>query len=70
MKNGTFSSPIIINHQNHSRQCIYTFIAGENEKVQISFSDFHLRGTTPEYVLSIESFEITLTGYCISFNLN
>ena len=48
LKNGTFRSPHITNEQKHSRQCIYTFIAAENERVQISFSLFDLRGTTPE----------------------
>ncbi len=48
LKNGSFTSPTIENEQRHSRQCIFTFIAAENERVQISFSLFNLRGSTPE----------------------
>lgn len=48
LKNGSFSSPTFENEQRHSRQCIFTFIAAENERVQISFSLFNLRGTTPD----------------------
>ncbi|XP_055936422.1 cubilin-like isoform X1 [Argiope bruennichi] len=46
-KNGTFSAPFMINHQNYSRQCIYTFIATEDERVQITFTHFALRGAKP-----------------------
>jgi len=49
-KNGSFTSPVIENNENHSRQCIYTFIAGENERVQLTFTSFNLRGAHPEYV--------------------
>ncbi|CAG2104253.1 unnamed protein product [Medioppia subpectinata] len=48
LKNGTFRSPHMTNEQKHSRQCIYTFIAAENERIQISFSLFDLRGSTPD----------------------
>lgn len=47
-KNGTFASPFIVNEERHSRQCIYTFVAAENERVQVSFSKFSLRGSAPE----------------------
>ena len=48
LKNGTFRSPHIVNEERHSRQCIYTFIGTENERVLISFALFDLRGSTPE----------------------
>ncbi|XP_035216959.1 cubilin-like, partial [Stegodyphus dumicola] len=47
-KNGTFSAPELTIPKNHSRQCIYTFIASENERVQVTFMSFNLRGAIPE----------------------
>ena len=32
----------------HARQCIYTFIAGENERIRLSFTKFALRSEAPE----------------------
>ena len=32
----------------HARQCIYTFIAGLNERVRLAFTKFKLRSETPE----------------------
>ncbi|KAI1301505.1 Cubilin [Halotydeus destructor] len=49
-KNGSFNSPILTNEQRHSRQCIYTFHAAENERVQVTFTKFNLRGTQPECI--------------------
>lgn len=49
--NGTFSAPEISIPKGHSRQCIYTFIASENERVQITFLSFNLRGAVPEWVI-------------------
>lgn len=49
LKNGTFVSPVIENNNDHhSRQCIYTFVAAENERVQVTFTSFNLRGAHPE----------------------
>ncbi|XP_076352181.1 cubilin-like isoform X2 [Tachypleus tridentatus] len=47
-KNGTFESPVVSNLMNHSRQCIYVFIAAEDERVKITFNKFNLRGAPPE----------------------
>ncbi|XP_015783415.1 cubilin isoform X2 [Tetranychus urticae] len=47
-KNGTFTSPIIENSQNHTRSCTYTFIASENERIHIKFNHFDLRGSPPD----------------------
>ena len=69
LKNGSFSSPNLVNEQKHSRQCIYTFIAGENERVQISFSLFDLRGSTPELVHFLYSY-IKQTFKSISLSTN
>ncbi|XP_067137712.1 tolloid-like protein 2 isoform X3 [Centruroides vittatus] len=44
-KNGTFASPTLEIPEGHSRQCIYTFIASENERVQVTFTVFNLKGT-------------------------
>lgn len=48
-KNGSFTAPIIENNeQRFSRQCLYTFVAAENERVQVTFNAFNLRGAHPE----------------------
>ncbi|KAK6617026.1 hypothetical protein RUM44_005383 [Polyplax serrata] len=47
-QNGTFTAPNLPNPDGHSRQCIYTFIAGPKQRVEIVFSHFSLRGTPPE----------------------
>ncbi|XP_076304825.1 dorsal-ventral patterning tolloid-like protein 1 isoform X5 [Tachypleus tridentatus] len=47
-KNGSFSSLEMLNPYNHSRQCIYTFIAAENERVKVTFTVFRLKGAPPE----------------------
>ncbi|GBN01211.1 Cubilin [Araneus ventricosus] len=47
-KNGTFRAPQLTIPKGHSRHCIYTFIASENERVQVTFMSFNLRGTIPE----------------------
>lgn len=49
-RNGSFAAPIIRNPEKFYHQCIYTFIAAENERVQIRFDNFSLRGSPPEYV--------------------
>ncbi|XP_069946487.1 cubilin isoform X4 [Cherax quadricarinatus] len=45
---GEFEAPELINPEGHGRQCIFTFVAGPGEKVQLHFSRFALRGTPPE----------------------
>lgn len=49
-QNGTFTAPIINNISNHSRQCLYIFLAGPGQRVEIVFTIFNLRGSPPEYV--------------------
>ncbi|KAK2715937.1 cubilin-like [Artemia franciscana] len=51
-KNGTFSSPVLMNPpvNNHSYiiQCLFTFVAAPGERVHLSFDRFSLRGALPE----------------------
>ncbi|XP_024085153.1 cubilin isoform X2 [Cimex lectularius] len=47
-QNGTFTAPILVNSAGHSRQCVYTFLAAPNQRAQITFTGFDLRGTPPE----------------------
>lgn len=49
-QNGTFAAPAINNPSNHSRQCLYIFLAGPGQRVEITFTSFNLRGSPPEYV--------------------
>ncbi|XP_035899525.1 uncharacterized protein LOC118506460 isoform X2 [Anopheles stephensi] len=46
--NGTFSAPMLSNPSNHSRQCLYIFLAGPGQRVDVSFTSFSLRGTPPD----------------------
>lgn len=50
-QNGSFVSPVLNNMSNHSRQCLYIFLAGPGQRVEIVFNTFNLRGSPPEYVL-------------------
>ncbi|XP_011193045.2 uncharacterized protein LOC105218882 isoform X2 [Zeugodacus cucurbitae] len=47
-QNGTFSAPLLHNHKNHSRQCLYTFLAGPGQRVEVLFTSFNLRGSPPD----------------------
>jgi hypothetical protein len=47
-QNGTFTAPSFLNPAGHSRQCIYTFLAGQTQRVELVFTSFNLRGTPPE----------------------
>ncbi|XP_037896607.1 uncharacterized protein LOC119641817 isoform X3 [Glossina fuscipes] len=47
-QNGTFSAPLLHNHKNHSRQCLYTFLAGPGQRVEVVFKTFNLRGNPPD----------------------
>ncbi|KAG8299043.1 Cubilin [Homalodisca vitripennis] len=49
-QNGTFSAPTLVNPSGHSRQCVYTFLAGPHQRVEIVFTSFNLRGTPPECI--------------------
>ncbi|EDW24358.1 GL23444 [Drosophila persimilis] len=49
-QNGTFSAPLLHNHRNHSRQCLYTFLAGPGQRVEVVFKSFSLRGSPPDCV--------------------
>lgn len=48
-QNGTFTAPSILNPTNISRQCLYIFLAGPGQRVDVIFTGFNLRGTLPEY---------------------
>lgn len=63
-QNGTFSAPLLHNQQNDSRQCLYTFLAGPGQRVEVVFKSFNLRGNPPEYV-----FINTIYNYCYDFSL-
>ncbi|XP_015514875.1 tolloid-like protein 1 isoform X1 [Neodiprion lecontei] len=47
-QNGTFSAPTLINPEGESRQCVYTFLAGSGQRVEIVFTSFGLRGMPPD----------------------
>ncbi|GLH08018.1 Cubilin homolog [Gryllus bimaculatus] len=49
-QNGTFTAPSFLNPEGHSRQCIYTFLAGPHQRVELIFTSFNLRGTPPECI--------------------
>ncbi|XP_035739914.1 dorsal-ventral patterning tolloid-like protein 1 isoform X2 [Vespa mandarinia] len=46
-QNGTFYAPALINLEGESRQCVYTFLAGPRQRVELIFTTFGLRGTPP-----------------------
>ncbi|XP_021693259.1 uncharacterized protein LOC5576365 isoform X2 [Aedes aegypti] len=48
--NGTFSAPMLANPTNHSRQCLYIFLAGPGQRVDVTFTSFNLRGSPPDCV--------------------
>ncbi|CAG0891432.1 unnamed protein product [Darwinula stevensoni] len=47
-ENGTVEGPSLLNPDLHAQHCIYTFVAGMNGRVQITFEAFNLRGQPPE----------------------
>ena len=51
--NGTFTAPSLLNPANHSRQCLYIFLAGPGQRVDVIFTAFNLRGSPPEYVFKL-----------------
>ncbi|XP_065095868.1 uncharacterized protein LOC135717643 isoform X4 [Ochlerotatus camptorhynchus] len=48
--NGTFNAPLLTNPANHSRQCLYIFLAGPGQRVDVTFTSFSLRGSPPDCV--------------------
>lgn len=46
--NGTFNAPLLANPANHSRQCLYIFLAGPGQRVDVTFTSFNLRGSPPD----------------------
>ncbi|XP_072386256.1 tolloid-like protein 1 isoform X2 [Diabrotica undecimpunctata] len=46
--NGTFYAPEFENPRGHSRNCVYTFLAGPGQRVQVTFISFNLRGRPPD----------------------
>ncbi|KAL6267961.1 hypothetical protein P5V15_001033 [Pogonomyrmex californicus] len=48
--NGSFYAPTLINHEGDPRQCVYTFLAGPRQRVELIFTSFGLRGKPPDTV--------------------
>ncbi|XP_017776058.1 PREDICTED: bone morphogenetic protein 1 isoform X5 [Nicrophorus vespilloides] len=48
--NGTFQAPEFLNPRAHSRQCLYNFLAGPGQRVEVILTSFTLRGTPPDCV--------------------
>ncbi|XP_039306033.1 cubilin isoform X8 [Solenopsis invicta] len=46
--NGTFHAPTLINPEGDPRQCVYTFLAGPRQRVELIFTSFGLRGKPPD----------------------
>lgn len=46
--NGTFESPTMTAEEGHLYQCIFMFVAKPNERVEVKFTQFNVRGTPPE----------------------
>ncbi|XP_069357624.1 cubilin isoform X2 [Maniola hyperantus] len=46
--NSTFHAPELHNPNNHSRQCLYTFLAAPGQRVLVEFRTFDLRGRPPD----------------------
>ncbi|XP_035440891.2 cubilin isoform X3 [Spodoptera frugiperda] len=46
--NGTFHAPELVNPNNQSRQCLYTFLALPGQRVLVEFRTFDLRGKPPD----------------------
>nr|XP_012232025.1 PREDICTED: dorsal-ventral patterning tolloid-like protein 1 isoform X3 [Linepithema humile] len=47
-ENGTFHAPTLINPEKNPRQCVYTFLAGPHQRVELIFTAFGLRGKPPD----------------------
>ncbi|KYN17419.1 Cubilin [Trachymyrmex cornetzi] len=46
--NGSFYAPTLINPEGEPRQCVYTFLAGPRQRVELTFTSFGLRGKPPD----------------------
>ncbi|XP_018403531.1 PREDICTED: neuropilin-2-like, partial [Cyphomyrmex costatus] len=46
--NGSFHAPMLINPEEEPRQCVYTFLAGPRQRVELIFTSFGLRGKPPD----------------------
>lgn len=58
--NGTFHAPELVNPNNQSRQCLYTFLAAPGQRALVEFRTFFLRGKPPEYGYFIFFIEIEI----------
>lgn len=47
-QNGTFHAPNLVNPDGESQQCIFWFIAAPQQRVELVFTEFGLRGSPPE----------------------
>ncbi|KAM0732404.1 Cubilin [Formica fusca] len=48
LPNGTFYAPMLINPEGDPQQCVYTFLAGPRQRVELIFTSFGLRGKPPD----------------------
>ncbi|XP_018356275.1 PREDICTED: cubilin isoform X2 [Trachymyrmex septentrionalis] len=48
--NGSFHAPTLINPEGEPRQCVYTFLAGPRQRVELIFTSFGLRGKPPDCI--------------------
>ncbi|KAI8420676.1 hypothetical protein MSG28_007909 [Choristoneura fumiferana] len=63
--NGTFHAPELINPNNHSRQCLYTFLAAPGQRALIELRTFDLRGKPPDGAAAGELVNSAFGGrYC------
>ncbi|KAL6441059.1 hypothetical protein ACFW04_003426 [Cataglyphis niger] len=46
--NGTFYAPTLVNPEGEPQQCVYTFLAGPRQRVELIFKSFGLRGKPPD----------------------
>ncbi|XP_026824428.1 tolloid-like protein 2 isoform X2 [Ooceraea biroi] len=46
--NGSFHAPTLINPEGEPRQCVFTFLAGPHQRVELIFQHFGLRGKPPD----------------------
>ncbi|XP_024868805.1 uncharacterized protein LOC112452700, partial [Temnothorax curvispinosus] len=54
--NGSFHAPTLINPEGDPRQCVYTFLAGPRQRVELIFTSFGLRGKPPELIIMSRTF--------------
>lgn len=66
--NGTFTGPEFTNYRGLTLSCVYTFLGGPGQRVQITFDTFRLRGAPPEWVLVLNG-QLCLKN-CLWFKLH